>query len=64
MKIIKCEKIRLSLDEARTLAKTERILETIYRESEDPSTKKLICKFQCLFEDLWKKANYTYGEEQ
>ena len=53
MRIVKCEKIYLSVNESGTWADFEKILDGLERGSENPSTKNLICKIQSLLDDLW-----------
>ena len=53
MRIVKCEKIYLSQDEADIWDNFEQILNGLERGSENPNTKNLICKIQSLLNDLW-----------
>lgn len=53
MRIVKCEKIFLSQNEADTWEDFEKILEGLYRGCENPNTVKLIDNIQSLLGDLW-----------
>lgn len=56
MRIVKCEKIFLSQNEANTWKKFDQILEGLEREIENPDTKKLICKIQNLLFNLYEEV--------
>ena len=53
MRIVKCEKIFLSQNEADTWKDFEKILEGLRRGCENPNTIDLIIKIQLLLSDLW-----------
>ena len=53
MRIVKCEKIFLSQNEADTWTSFDQILEGLERGSESPETVMLINKIQSLLDDLW-----------
>ena len=55
MKIVKCEKIYLSQNEANTWTKFYEILEGLERGSENPNTLSLINQIQNLLNDLWEE---------
>lgn len=55
MKIIKCEKIFLSQNEADSWTKFLQILEGLKRESENPYIIDLINKITSNMSDLWEK---------
>ena len=56
MRIVKCEKIFLSQNEFNTWSNFYQILCGLERESENPSTKNLVCKIQSLLDDLWEEV--------
>lgn len=56
MRIVKCEKIFLSQNEADTWEDFGHILDGLERGSENPNTKNLICKIQSLLDDLWEEV--------
>lgn len=53
MKVIKCEKIYLSQNEADTWTKFSQILERIERESENPDIKDLVLEIKSCLCALW-----------
>lgn len=53
MRIVKCEKIFLSMEEQGVWNNFDQILEGLERGSENPNTKNLVCKIQSLLDDLW-----------
>lgn len=55
MRVIKCEKIYLSQNEADTWTKFSQILEGIERESENPYVLDIIGKIIVNMSDLWKE---------
>ena len=56
MRIIKCEKIFLSQNEADIWSAFDIILEGMERGSENPNTINLIQKIQSCLSDLWEKV--------
>lgn len=56
MRIVKCEKIFLSQNEADTWRSFDQILEGLYRGCENPDTINLICDIQSLLVDLWEEV--------
>lgn len=56
MRIVKCEKIFLSQNEADTWEEFEKILEGLYRGCENPNTADLVNKIQLLLGDLWEEV--------
>lgn len=56
MRIVKCEKIFLSLNEADTWTNFDQILEGLERGSENPDIKDLVCEIQSLLSDLWEEV--------
>lgn len=56
MRIVKCEKIYLSQNEADTWTNFDQILEGLERGSENPNTINLINKIQSLLGDLWEEV--------
>lgn len=55
MRIVKCEKIYLSDNEADVWLAFEKILGGLKRGSENPTTKNLVCEIEVLMYELWKK---------
>ena len=55
MRIVKCEKIFLSQNEADTWTEFEQLLEGLERGSENPDTQNLINKIQSYLCDLWEE---------
>lgn len=55
MRIVKCEKIFLSQNEADTWTSFDQILEGLERGCENPETIILINKIQSLLSDLWEE---------
>ena len=53
MKVVKCEKIYLSQNEADTWTKFSQILEGIERESENPDIKDLVLEIKSCLCALW-----------
>lgn len=56
MRIVKCEKIFLSQNEADTWTNFDQILEGLYQGCENPDTINLINKIQSLLSDLWEEV--------
>ena len=56
MRIMKCEKIYLSQDEANTWLKFSQILSGVWRESHNPKVRILIREIQGLLDDFWKEV--------
>lgn len=56
MRIVKCEKIFLSQNEADTWLNFERILEGLDRGCENPDTVNLVNKIQSYLDDLYEKV--------
>ena len=55
MRIVKCERIFLSLKESNTWIELDNILSGIARETQNPNTEKEILKVQELLNDLWEE---------
>ena len=55
MRIVKCEKIYLSQNEADTWTRFDQILEGLERETENPDVEILIHKIQSCLSDLWEE---------
>ena len=55
MRIVKCEKIYLSQNEADTWTKFDEILEGLERESNNPDILTLIGNIQSCLSDLWEE---------
>lgn len=56
MRIVKCEKIYLSQNEADTWTAFEQMLESIERTTENPEMKTLIGNIQSYLIDLWNET--------
>ena len=56
MRIVKCEKIFLSQNEADTWTEFEQLLEGLERGSENPDIKNLVNKIQSYLCDLWEEV--------
>lgn len=56
MRIVKCEKIFLSQNEADTWTSFDQILEGLERGCESPDTINLINEIQGLLNDLWEEV--------
>ena len=56
MRIEKCEKIFLSLEEQGVWNNFDQILEGLYRGCENPDTVKLVNKIQLLLGELWEEV--------
>lgn len=56
MRIVKCEKIYLSMEEQGVWNNFEHILEGLERGCENPETINLINKIQSLLDDLWREV--------
>lgn len=56
MRIVKCEKIYLSMEEQGVWNNFDQILDGLERGSENPNTKNLVCKIQSLLDDLWEEV--------
>lgn len=56
MRIVKCEKIFLSQDEADTWENFEKILDGLYQGCENPDTTKLVDEIQDLLGALWEEV--------
>lgn len=56
MKIVKCEKIFLSQNEADTWTKFEHILEGLDKGCENPDTVNLVNKIQSYLDELYEKV--------
>ena len=56
MRIVKCEKIFLSLEEQGVWNNFDQILEGLERGCENPDTINLINKIQSLLSDLWEEV--------
>lgn len=55
MKVVKCEKIFLSQEEADTWRKFSQILEELEKESENPYILDIIGEISSLMSDLWEE---------
>ena len=55
MRIVKCEKIFLSQNEADTWTEFDNILTGLARETQNPNTQKLVLDIQNLMMDLWEE---------
>lgn len=56
MRIVKCEKIFLSQEEADTWTKFSQILEELEKESENPYIIDIIGEISSLMSDLWEEV--------
>lgn len=56
MRIVKCEKIILSLDESDTWRKFSQILQGIERENENPYVLDLISEISSHMSELWEEV--------
>lgn len=56
MRIVKCEKIYLSQNEATTWAKFSQVLDGLEQGSENPNIIKLVSAIQDLMYDLWEEV--------
>ena len=56
MRIVKCEKIYLSQNEATTWAKFSQVLDGLEQGSENPNTIELINTIQGLMYELWEEV--------
>lgn len=56
MRIVKCEKIYLSQNEADTWVNFEQILDGLKRESENPNIVDLVSEILSLSNDLWREV--------
>lgn len=56
MRIVRCEKIFLSQNEADTWTNFEQILDGLKRESENPNIVDLVSKILSLSNDLWREV--------
>ena len=56
MRIVRCEKIFLSPNEADVWTNFNLILEGLERGTESPDIENLVCKIRSLLDDLWNEV--------
>lgn len=61
MRIVKCEKIYLSQNEATTWAKFNQVLDGLAQGSENPNIFERVSAIQSLMYDLWEEVEEVEG---